>query len=565
MDHTLSQELIDKYLAGELSHEEAHRVEKIMLDSDFDQEAMDGFEEAYPTGGIGQDLSVLEKKIDQRTRGHKKGFPLWLKIAASLTILTISTFLILNMDFGNLNKNGLAKNSTVPLSKDAEQNEGLNEETDKTNNNTFSDSLLALNDTSEPEPMPEATTEESKSTFKKEVENNNSELTGLASMVESEESDEEEIAIELAEVAEESYQYDLKVSDPEKTSYASTPLNGARSSSIQPPKKLSGKIKSNTTGENMPGVTVMVKGKKIGTVTDINGNFSLDIPGTDDTVVISTIGFVSQELDIRSVESLEIGLDEDFSALSEVVVTGAAKTKTTIDTDANNGALNQNGRVYSEKLLKSNPEASKRERKAKRRDGFMGTRIISGTVLAAEDSLSLQGVNILVEGTPTYTQTDKDGNFKVQIPDDPETSLALAFIGLENTEVVVGDQENLRIYLLPDTTKQSDIVVVDYQANRESLQGLLTRARPAGGNKELTDYIAQNRQNSSESNGGKVIIEFTILPNGELSDFNVVKGLNNLKDKEAERLIKEGPKWIPASSDGQPQKDKVRVRIKFDK
>lgn len=76
-------------------------------------------------------------------------------------------------------------------------------------------------------------------------------------------------------------------------------------------------------GEPLPGVNVIVKGTTIGTVTDLNGNYSLTLPNGATHLVVSFIGFGSQELPITS-SKISTRLNPDVMQLSEVVVSGYA-------------------------------------------------------------------------------------------------------------------------------------------------------------------------------------------------------------------------------------------------
>ncbi|MFD3000173.1 SusC/RagA family TonB-linked outer membrane protein [Pontibacter toksunensis] len=77
-------------------------------------------------------------------------------------------------------------------------------------------------------------------------------------------------------------------------------------------------------GQGVPGATVMVKGTTIGTATDANGNFTLNVPNGTGTLVVSFIGYKRQEVPINNRSSINISLATDARALEEVVVTGYA-------------------------------------------------------------------------------------------------------------------------------------------------------------------------------------------------------------------------------------------------
>ncbi len=82
-----------------------------------------------------------------------------------------------------------------------------------------------------------------------------------------------------------------------------------------------GKVTSSDDGTALPGVSIIEKGTSKGTVTDSEGNFSLDVnPST--TLVFSFVGYASQEVQVANQTNLNIILATDIFALNEVVVVG---------------------------------------------------------------------------------------------------------------------------------------------------------------------------------------------------------------------------------------------------
>ncbi|MGL1889226.1 MAG: TonB-dependent receptor [Reichenbachiella sp.] len=84
---------------------------------------------------------------------------------------------------------------------------------------------------------------------------------------------------------------------------------------------ITGKV-SSASGETIPGVSVLVKGTSTGTVTDIDGDFSLSIGDDNSTLVFSFIGMETQEATVGSRSVIDITLEDDTQALEEVIVTG---------------------------------------------------------------------------------------------------------------------------------------------------------------------------------------------------------------------------------------------------
>ena len=74
-------------------------------------------------------------------------------------------------------------------------------------------------------------------------------------------------------------------------------------------------------GTALPGVSVLVKGTNTGTSTDADGRFNIGVPDNNSTLVLSFIGYTSQEIAVGSQTNLNIRMTEDTQQLGEVVVT----------------------------------------------------------------------------------------------------------------------------------------------------------------------------------------------------------------------------------------------------
>ncbi len=88
---------------------------------------------------------------------------------------------------------------------------------------------------------------------------------------------------------------------------------------------VSGKVTSGTDGSPLPGANIVVKGTTAGVITDAEGNYRLSVPTSGKKIVVSFIGFVTQELDVPTASNtLDVALVEDARQLEEVVVSGLA-------------------------------------------------------------------------------------------------------------------------------------------------------------------------------------------------------------------------------------------------
>lgn len=90
-------------------------------------------------------------------------------------------------------------------------------------------------------------------------------------------------------------------------------------------KTISGVV-TDATGETIISASVLVEGTSIGTVTDFNGAYRLDVPDDAKTLVFSYIGMVSQNVPIKGTV-INVTMKEDAKVLDEVVVTGYGTTK----------------------------------------------------------------------------------------------------------------------------------------------------------------------------------------------------------------------------------------------
>ncbi len=84
---------------------------------------------------------------------------------------------------------------------------------------------------------------------------------------------------------------------------------------------ITGRVTAEEEGA-LPGVNVTVQGTTIGAITDVNGGYSLRVPGPTSVLLISSIGYVTQAITVGSQTTIDVVLVSDVQALQEVVVTG---------------------------------------------------------------------------------------------------------------------------------------------------------------------------------------------------------------------------------------------------
>lgn len=158
-----------------------------------------------------------------------------------------------------------------------------------------------------------------------------------------------------------------------------------------PARVITGVVKDNA-GSPLIGATILVKGTSNGTVTDIDGNFSLEVGDGDATLVISYTGYATVELAIGNQTTFSVVLEEESSTLDEVVVIGYGVQR---KADVTGATVN-----ISAKTLESRPVRNAVEAMQGRAAGIdISTTERPGTV----GNISIRGVRSLTaSNSPLY-------------------------------------------------------------------------------------------------------------------------------------------------------------------
>ena len=141
------------------------------------------------------------------------------------------------------------------------------------------------------------------------------------------------------------------------------------------------------TGESVIGASIQVKGTTQGTITDIDGKFSLGVPNKKSIIVISFIGYATKELQVDTSKPMSIVLEEDTKVLDEVVVVGYQEVKKSDLT----GAV---AKVDMDNLLNT-PSSSF--------DQTLGGRI-AGVNVSSGEGVPGGTMNIVIRGNNSLTQ-----------------------------------------------------------------------------------------------------------------------------------------------------------------
>jgi TonB-linked SusC/RagA family outer membrane protein len=154
---------------------------------------------------------------------------------------------------------------------------------------------------------------------------------------------------------------------------------------------ITGKVISEEDNQGLPGATVLVKGTTVGTTTDLDGNYSINVPAGSNVLIFSFVGLKTKEESIGNRSVINLTLNIDASQLSEVVVTS-------LGIEREKKALGYAVSTVGEELIANRPEADV-------------SRVLQGKVagvnITATNGMSGSGTNIIIRGYSSATGSNQ--------------------------------------------------------------------------------------------------------------------------------------------------------------
>ncbi len=154
---------------------------------------------------------------------------------------------------------------------------------------------------------------------------------------------------------------------------------------------ITGQVISDEDGMGLPGATILVKGTTVGTTTDLDGNYSINVPAESNVLIFSFIGLKTTEVAIGNRSVINVTLTTDASQLSEVVVTA-------IGIEREKKALGYAVSTVGDEQLQNRPEADV-------------SRVLQGKVagvnITATNGNSGSGTNIVIRGYSSATGSNQ--------------------------------------------------------------------------------------------------------------------------------------------------------------
>ncbi|MGA1978712.1 MAG: TonB family protein [Bacteroidales bacterium] len=201
-----------------------------------------------------------------------------------------------------------------------------------------------------------------------------------------------------------------------------------------------------------------------------------------------------------------------------------------------------------------------------------------GKIISSEDNMPITGASVSVKGTRKGVVTDTGGNFNIIVSDSTSRTLVADFIGMQSKEFEGQNDSSIQIKLNPSETNLSEVVVMGYGAaknnkaareepsNEDENETGYAPPQPVNGKQDFNNYIEQNIHipaSMKEGTRAVVILSFIVRSTGAIDSIKIIRSPGNEFSDEAARLVRNGPGWKPAESNGRKRDDLVRLRITF--
>lgn len=453
------------YLKDKLGNKERYALDKDMASDPFLSDAMDGFDSLSPAD-LEHDLQFLNQKLAQRKSPIKKlRLNSFIKIAASITLLVGLGSLTYFYVIPNIVPQKLAKQE---MAADKMNEVKVHEATEIPTEPAEKESASPEQKQERKEAAPIASKAKKELAPKKQ---NQQEVREVIDII-----PDEELAgvVDMEIMEEEKAVPPVPIKEVASVSQAEPAMMVEKS----PSTVVKGKIIDATTKEVIPFANVMSSNKSSGAVSDIDGNFTLNI--TDDSLLkVSYVGYQSIEIALnQNTETLSIELEPELVALEETQVVSYSRSNTSKSKFAK-GAQPKS----ANNLFKLNKKQT------------------SAEMIKADD----------IETTLS--------------PRDTATGMAI---------------ENI---IITYTTERSQHTLPEFGFDKFEAYIISKKSKRAG-----DPY--------------RVKVNFVIDEKGRFISF-VIGETDDIYANELIRLLKEGPKWIPAQNEGQSVNDSVSISVRY--
>ena len=297
-------------------------------------------------------------------------------------------------------------------------------------------------------------------------------------------------------------------------------------------KMIRGKVVIADTKEPAPGAAVIIVGTTIGTVTDIKGDFALQVEG-DPEIAISFVGYST--LKIRSSRITDKPLELEKSVyrinLDESTIEGK------------NAVVRDDGFTFKgDRVTVDNEKA-----------------VITGSVSFKKSDSSEASPVFVLDGKVVTEINDLDPGTieKIEVIKDPDSEIARKYGATDGVILI--------------TTKKKPVETSgshpESQPGQETFYIVEDMPSFPGGNAALSAYIDSHLQYPEEEKRkgiqGEVQVQFTVKATGKIDDVKVIHSVYPGLDQAAKDVIEGMPEWNPGRQRGKPVSVNVVIPVRF--
>lgn len=317
----------------------------------------------------------------------------------------------------------------------------------------------------------------------------------------------------------------------------STPVSETRSDEIKPGPVENAKPSTTAKRETKPG-------------GNINNNAAGGASTIPEKIIAEdvVVNKATEPQPLIIAPAKELDAKNDKTTEKKELAREDANNKTKLKTNKQDS----DGDGVKDQLDQQNSRNITASRKADNAGLYNNTNIFRGRVTDANNN-AVPFANVTnVQDNNVGTYTDASGYFNLTYPDSV-LNVQVRSIGFENNNVQLRNTVNNNQVIMQDDRKNLSEVVLNRQkpnaiARSRDSNMKLEEPEPADGWANYDTYLANNLEvpedlKSRQTGSGEVLVSFEVDKNGEPVNIKVEKSLCSKCDKEAIRLIKEGPKW----------------------
>ncbi|MDT7855778.1 TonB-dependent receptor [Rubrivirga sp. S365] len=234
---------------------------------------------------------------------------------------------------------------------------------------------------------------------------------------------------------------------------------------------VTGVVTDATSGDPLPFVNIIIQGTTRGVATDVDGNYSIEVPGPDAVLLYRFLGYVEQAITVGSQSVINVGLEEDSNVLDDIVVVGYGTQRrgdvtasvATVDIDDANQAVATaptdliEGRVAGVNVVETSGEPG----------AGVSIRIRGGTSIAASneplyvvDGIPISGANVTPGGSGEVGTSPPRNPLTLLNPNDIES---ITILKDASATAIYGSRGANGVVLITTKSGVAGQVTIDYE------------------------------------------------------------------------------------------------------